>query len=237
MKAWKEWYFLSEPRSFGLTHLPMEGDTLLQKEQYSPKPYTAEKLVSMALVSPQASVYGIRAISHQQSVIDTNKGHVVIQYECGFPLHQYLVVTRHETFENEIRTQRVQGQACLVSETHKHAIIARFSSTGKYRIRVFGSIKTGHQLLETSEALFDYMIHNTGVYFPGFPQELQNNTLGATAKFKDAGFKILRPKEGIVTTDTGEVRIEVKFPTAAILPNLFAFTYIGSGEERMRCNS
>ena len=133
--------------------------------------------------------------------------------------------------------QKVEGQACLVAGARKHAVVTRFTEPGQFRIKVVGSIKHSHPLLQTPETLLDYVINNTGVFKPPFPSELNSRALGSSRKFRAAGFSVLEPDIPIVSTDTGRVTVKIRFPTCAILPNLYELVCVGAGSERSRCDS
>lgn len=98
VKSWKEYWFLAEPSSFILTHMPIDKGTIATSLQHTEKPVNNPKQwAESAIVSPQAGVFGIKPTTHPSALIKTNTGQVIIQFLCEFPLQLSAKVSRVET--------------------------------------------------------------------------------------------------------------------------------------------
>ena len=233
-RAWSEWYFLANPRSFVLTHLPLEGDQILPEKQGLLYPITsAKEWANMALVSPMAIEYGVKTISHPEAVVKTTSGEVSIEYECDFPLSQFVKVWQRERRENNVRertSDSVSNQVRLVlGSTTRNTVLARFARPGEFRVKVFGEVRLGHPDLARTQCLLDYVIKNSG-RSPSLPVGAPCSW-GVRRDFRNAGFKVLEPREPITDAVKGRARVRVRLPTSGYFPNKFNLTF-SDGEGR-----
>ena len=197
----------------------------------------AKKWADRALVSPMAIEYGVRTISHPEAVVKTTSGEVSIEYECDFPLSQFVKVWQRETQGTHTRehtSDPLANQVRLIeSGGRKNTIITRFAQPGDYHIKVLGEIYHGHPALARNQCLLQYLIQNTGRSKP-LPIGAKQSW-GIDRNFTRAGFEVLEPKQPIIVTKYGTARVRVQLPTAGVLPNMFDFFYMyndGRGHNR-----
>ena len=228
IRDWSEWFFLAHPRSFLMTHLPLEGDTILPERQGVMYPVTdAKEWAETAIVSPMTVEYGVKIITHPNACIKTTSGEVRIKYECDFPLSQFVKVWQREKHGRHVREKQsdtISNQVRLVigSTTH-NTVLARFTRHGEYRVKVFGEVRLGHPALERTQCLLDYVIKNSGRCRP---LPVGASTMwGMRRDFLNAGFALLEPREPIIETINGKTTVRVKLPTEHYFPNKFQLIY------------
>ena len=172
-KAWKEWFFLTEPESFVLTHMPLDDDTIQPDEQHMENPITdAKQWAEMALMSPQAVQYGIKPLTHPKNLIETSTGEVIIQYTCGFPFNQYIKVakiSKNGTKRKVNKSDSLDSMVALFTSSNPCTIMTRFTEPGTYEIELWAKIDNGHAALKTVQKLLHYSITNT-LTIDGLPE-------------------------------------------------------------------
>ena len=161
-KSFKECYFLSDPRSFALTHLPLDGDSILAEDQLLDDPVTdAREWTDTALRSPLAHALGIQPITHPNALVQTTTGLVKIEFESAFPMKQFLSVsllTKKRNTTEALKGAHIQKQVKLKQCGNKSEIIANLKQHGDVRVVVCGVIQHGHPSLARQNCLLDYML-------------------------------------------------------------------------------
>ena len=121
--------------------MPLDHDTILPDDQFLHNPVAdAKTWAETALVSPMSVTYGIKPLTHPNALIKTSTGEVRIEYECKFPLEQFISVELRQKQGNVIQVvtgEPIKEQVRLIQSENQNIILTRFTQHGDFHVELW----------------------------------------------------------------------------------------------------
>lgn len=233
----KEIWFLTDPEIFIKSHLPLMYDVYHEQffpdldEQHLYQPCrTVKQWDNYVWISASAMEWGVKPISHNQSIIWTEDNHLEITFEC-FNTMTY-------TYSLTSLSDGKSAQGYVILYCTDSAIVkghVRLPKMDSYLLRIQASPRIEPDIVtpekDDSDVIFIYRIEATGStenlpFFNG-----RNPAWGLTSEFSESGCSIVDYKGAIYYTDTGKVSIAIKLPTTDVFPHMINYTSVTHPDE------
>lgn len=221
-KDWSEIWFLTDPESFVMSHLPYEGTAVSLIEQMVKNPFcTLQDFAKVPYISPKTPLYGMKPLSHQEQVIHTKTSHLTIQLKC--PQKAFLEFAT----KLEKKGSAINGQYSITTYTHRVMILQQgdelhldinLPGDGSYIFKVMGKPVAGDDT--STVVLITYKIKSLCITnVPAYFSQC-NEVFGQYAKFRAAGYRVTNPAKGAtIKTNNGRATVEVRLPSEGQIPN------------------
>ena len=223
--TFSEEMFLPRPSDLASTHLPTssDGDVLawdVDNQLLGDSPTVDIEEWAQAVVrATAASEWGIKPLSHQRGVIETDESEVWLQFMCPN------IMDYHVHLESAEKGVEYFGYSLLYLQEDIVTAYLRLPGPGVYIARLYAApcyVKPGTEGLGCKLAMM-YTIHAAGavVHLP-FSTTF-DGLWGMTPQLFDTGCRVLSTKGAEVTAIDGRLCLDFRLPVEAIFPNLVWF--------------